>query len=180
MAPMVTVGIEGSRITAAAPLTAALVSAGATAAQVSGAIATATAHPQWFVPVIDLTEARYAQLKPAIYPVPGTVFQNFSARTAVTAGLAAHVVGAVGPITAQELHHPGPALPGRRHRGTDGDRTGRRAPTGRATRRAHRRRRRRRPTGGDRGPFPVPSRLAGDDDDRPHRAAGGRDGLEPA
>lgn len=107
-APMVTVGIEGSRITAAAPLTAALASAGATAAQVSGAIATATAHPQWFVPVIDLTEARYEQLKPVIYPVPGTVFQNFSARTAVTAGLAAHVVGSVGPITAQELTTLGP------------------------------------------------------------------------
>ena len=43
-------------------------------------------------------------LKPTLYPIPGTVFQNTSARTAVTAGLAAHLVGGVGPITAQELH----------------------------------------------------------------------------
>jgi cell division protein FtsI/penicillin-binding protein 2 len=106
-APMVTVGIEGSRITAAPTVTAALVQAGATTTQVSAALATATAHPDWFVPVIDLTEARYQQLEPVIYPVPGTVFQNFSARTAVTAGLAAHVVGSVGPITAQELQSLG-------------------------------------------------------------------------
>ncbi|MGH9018673.1 MAG: penicillin-binding transpeptidase domain-containing protein, partial [Acidimicrobiales bacterium] len=37
------------------------------------------------------------------YPVPGTVFETYSARTAVTAGLAAHVVGSVGPVTAEEL-----------------------------------------------------------------------------
>jgi cell division protein FtsI/penicillin-binding protein 2 len=107
-APMVTVGIEGSRITAAPTVTAALVQAGATTTQVTAALATATAHPDWFVPVIDLTEARYQQLEPVIYPVPGTVFQNYSARTAVTAGLAAHVVGSVGPITAQELTTLGP------------------------------------------------------------------------
>jgi cell division protein FtsI/penicillin-binding protein 2 len=107
-APMVTVGIEGSRITSAPTVTAALVQAGATTAEVSAALATATAHPDWFVPVTDLTEARYQQLEPVIYPVPGTVFQNYSARTAVTPGLAAHVVGAVGPITAQELTTLGP------------------------------------------------------------------------
>jgi len=107
-APMVTVGIEGSRITAAPTVTAALVSAGAPPSQVSAALATATAHPQWFVPVFDVTEARYQQLMPTLYPVPGTVFRTFSARSAVTAGLAAHVVGSVGPATAQELTFLGP------------------------------------------------------------------------
>ncbi|MGH9018867.1 MAG: hypothetical protein ACRDY1_14040, partial [Acidimicrobiales bacterium] len=67
--PMVSVGIQGSRITGAAAVTAALALAGATTAQVTGAMATATAHPQWFVPVVDVTQARYAQLKSAIYPV---------------------------------------------------------------------------------------------------------------
>jgi cell division protein FtsI/penicillin-binding protein 2 len=107
-APMVTVGIEGSRITAAPALTAALEQAGATAAEVTGALATATAHPQWFVPVFNVTEARYEELKPTIYPIPGTVFQTFSARTAATPGLTAHIVGSVGPITAQELQSLGP------------------------------------------------------------------------
>jgi cell division protein FtsI/penicillin-binding protein 2 len=106
--PQVTVGVEGSRITSTATVTAALEQAGATPAQVSGALSTATAHPQWFVPVFDVTQARYAQIKPAIYPVPGTVFQTHSARGAATAGLAAHVVGSVGPITAQELSRLGP------------------------------------------------------------------------
>lgn len=107
-APMVTVGIEGSRITAPPTLTAVLEQSGATASEVTGALATATAHPQWFVPVFTITQARYNQLEPTIYPVPGTVFQTFTARTAATPGLAAHVVGSVGPITAQELQNLGP------------------------------------------------------------------------
>jgi cell division protein FtsI/penicillin-binding protein 2 len=89
-------------------VTAALVAAGATAPEVSAALVTATAHPQWFVPVFDVTEARYQELMPTIYPVPGTVFRSYSARTAVTAGLAVHVVGSVGPVTAQELTSLGP------------------------------------------------------------------------
>ncbi len=107
-APMVTIGIEGSRITSAPTLTTVLEQAGATAAEVTAALATATAHPDWFVPVFAVTQARYEQLKPTVYPVPGTVFQTSSARTAVTAGLAAHVVGSVGPVTAQELQSLGP------------------------------------------------------------------------
>jgi cell division protein FtsI/penicillin-binding protein 2 len=103
-APMVTVGIEGSRITDPTALTSALEQAGATSAQVSSALATAMAHPQWFVSVLDLPQSTYEQLKPIIYPVPGTVFQTSSALSAITPGLAAHVVGTVGPITAQELH----------------------------------------------------------------------------
>jgi cell division protein FtsI/penicillin-binding protein 2 len=102
-APMVTVGIEGARITGVPVVTAALEQAGATAAQVASALATATAHPQWFVSVVDVTKARYAQLEPVIYPVPGTVFKTYFARDAVTPGLAAHIVGSVGPVTSQEL-----------------------------------------------------------------------------
>ena len=105
---MVTVGVEGSRITSAATLTAVLVAAGATPSEVSAALATATAHPQWFVPVFAVTEARYQQLMPTIYPVPGTVFRSYSARGAITAGLAVHVVGSVGPVTAAQLESLGP------------------------------------------------------------------------
>src|ERR1035437_9519833 len=97
------VGIEGSRITDPTTLTTVLEQSGATAAQVSAALATADGHPQWFVPVIQLTQASYEHLKPIIYPVAGTVFNTYSARTPVTPGLAAHVVGSLGPVTAQEL-----------------------------------------------------------------------------
>lgn len=39
--------------------------------------------------------------------VPGTTFQRGSSRTAITPNLAAHVVGSVGAITADELHQLG-------------------------------------------------------------------------
>jgi cell division protein FtsI/penicillin-binding protein 2 len=107
-APMVSVGIEGSRVTDAAALTAALLQTGVTAAQVQADEATATAHPTWFVPVISLPMATYEQLKPVIYPVPGTVFQTSAARGPLTPELGAHLVGTVGPVTAQELQQLGP------------------------------------------------------------------------
>jgi cell division protein FtsI/penicillin-binding protein 2 len=107
-APMVSVGIEGSRVTDAAALTAALLQTGATAAQVQSDEATAAAHPTWFVPVISLPMATYQQLKPVIYSVPGTVFQTSAARSPLTPELGAHLVGTVGPITAQELKQLGP------------------------------------------------------------------------
>ncbi|HUE07382.1 MAG TPA: penicillin-binding transpeptidase domain-containing protein [Acidimicrobiales bacterium] len=107
-APMVSVGIEGSRVTDGNALTAALLQTGATAGQIQAAQLTALAHPTWFVPVISLTQARYEQLKPVIYPVPGTVFTTFGARSPLTPELGAHVVGAVGPVTAQEIQQLGP------------------------------------------------------------------------
>jgi cell division protein FtsI/penicillin-binding protein 2 len=108
-APMVSVGIEGSRVTDGNALTAALLQTGATTAQIQSAEMTARAHPTWFVPVISLPQARYEQLKAIIYPVPGTVFNNFGARSPLTPELGARVVGTVGPVTAQELHQLGPA-----------------------------------------------------------------------
>ncbi len=106
--PMVSVGIEGSRVTDATALTAALLHTGATAAQIQADETTATAHPTWFVPVISLPMPTYQQLKPVIYPVSGTVFQTGAARGPLTPELGAHLVGTVGPITAQELQQLGP------------------------------------------------------------------------
>jgi cell division protein FtsI/penicillin-binding protein 2 len=106
-APMVTIGVEGQRVRRAAALTAALVAAGATAQQASKALTAAKAEPTWFEPVFTVTQARYQRLKPTLYPLPGTVFQTTATRTAVTPGLAAHVVGTVGPITAAQLRSLG-------------------------------------------------------------------------
>ena len=82
---------------------AALVAAGATQAQANRALAAAKLHPTFFEPVFTVSQARYSQLEPTIYPIPGTVFQSGSTRSAITPGLAAGVVGTVGPITAQQL-----------------------------------------------------------------------------
>ena len=100
---MTRVGIQGSRITDVAALTNALVLAGASQAQIDSAVKTATDHPDWFVPVVEITATRYAEIRDAIYPVPGTVFQQFGQRQALTPGLDAHLVGAMGPITAELL-----------------------------------------------------------------------------
>jgi cell division protein FtsI/penicillin-binding protein 2 len=103
LGPMTRVGVQGSRITDPAPLVDALRLAGASQARIDTALATAKEHPDWFVPVIEITAGRYAEIRDAIYPVPGTVFQQFGTRQTITPGLDAHVVGATGPITAELL-----------------------------------------------------------------------------
>ena len=106
-AQQVTIGVEGLLMKNTTSLSSALVAAGATTQEASGAITAAKAHPTFFEPVFTVSQARYNQLKPSLYPLPGTVFQATSARTAATPGLTAGLVGAVGPITAQELHSLG-------------------------------------------------------------------------
>ena len=100
----VNVGIEGNYVKDPSSLSAALVAAGATSAEVSSALAAAKMNPTYFEPVFTVSWARYLQLKPTLYPLPGTIFQTAEAREAVTPGLEAHLVGSVGPITAEELH----------------------------------------------------------------------------
>jgi cell division protein FtsI/penicillin-binding protein 2 len=103
MGQVVTIGVEGARIKDAKAVQAALVAAGAPVSAASEAIAAAKLHPTYFEPVFNVSQARYNQLEPTIYPIPGTVFQSSNARSALTPGLAAGLVGTVGPITAQEL-----------------------------------------------------------------------------
>jgi cell division protein FtsI/penicillin-binding protein 2 len=106
--PQVIVGIVGSRIRDEQAVTTDLLAAGATHAQTSTALAQAKAHPGYFDAVFTVSRARFEQLKAQpgptnVYAVPGTEFLATGARGAITAQLGAHVVGAVGPITAQEL-----------------------------------------------------------------------------
>lgn len=105
--PMVNIGIEGSYVEDPTSLSAALINAGASSQAVKVALRVAKANPTDFETVFRVTIARYLQLKPTLYPIPGTVFQTISARTAITPGLEAHLVGSVGPITAQELSELG-------------------------------------------------------------------------
>ncbi|HYK68607.1 MAG TPA: penicillin-binding transpeptidase domain-containing protein [Streptosporangiaceae bacterium] len=106
-AAMVTIGVEGSRIKSDAVVRAALVAAGAPLSAITTALTGAKAHPSWFEPVFTVPMARYQQLAPTIYPVPGTVFQTMHKREPATPGLS-YVVGTVGPVTAEELHALGP------------------------------------------------------------------------
>lgn len=102
-APIVTIGVEGSRITSDSVVRAALAAAGAPQPAITTALTGAKAHPSWFEPVFTVPLARYQQLEPTIYPVPGTVFQTRHQREPATPGLS-YLVGTVGPVTASELH----------------------------------------------------------------------------
>jgi cell division protein FtsI/penicillin-binding protein 2 len=104
----VIIGVEGQRIKNPQTVASALETAGATTDEVQTALAEAKAHPTYFEPVFTVSESRYQQLEPTIYPIPGTVFQNSGSWQAVTPGLANGLVGSMGPITAQELGELGP------------------------------------------------------------------------
>jgi hypothetical protein len=114
--PALIVGVEGNRIKDPAALSATLTAAGATATEVSAALAAAAAHPTFFEPVFTLPAATYQRLggqNSALYRIPGTLFQPTAARSAISAGLAAHLVGTVGPVTAEQLTRLGPAYDSR-------------------------------------------------------------------
>ena len=107
-ASRVQIGLAGERIKNPAAVRADLLAAGATSAEVTQALAAAKAHPTLFELVFTVSQAKFAKLKAApgadnVYDVPGTSFQTTSQSGAITPQLAAHVVGTVGPITAQQL-----------------------------------------------------------------------------
>ncbi|MDQ1415525.1 MAG: hypothetical protein QOF81_1138 [Acidimicrobiaceae bacterium] len=106
-ADVITVGLQGNAIASPASVTTALTQAGIDSAAIASALKSAAAHPSQFVPVADLSAARYDQVKPIIFRVPGTRFQRHTGQTSVTPDLAAHVVGSVGPITAEQLKQMG-------------------------------------------------------------------------
>ena len=110
---LVNVGLVGSRIKNAKQVSADLITAGATPAAVKAAVTQAKAHPTFFEPVFQVSQTRFEQLKAQpgpsnVYAVPGTQFEQVSARSAITPQLAAHLVGTVGPITADQLKALGP------------------------------------------------------------------------
>lgn len=107
----VIVGIVGSRIKNKHAVRTDLRIAGATGAEISHAFGLAQAHPDFFEPVFTVSSDRFTQLKLAgthnVYVVRGTEFERTADVTAITGQLSAHVVGSLGPITAEELHKLG-------------------------------------------------------------------------
>jgi cell division protein FtsI/penicillin-binding protein 2 len=104
----IVVGLVGQRITSPARVRADLLAAGAPSAAITTALARAKANPTQFEPVFTISRARFAKLRAQtgpdnVYSVPGTQFEPSSQTSAITPQLAAHVVGSIGPITAQQL-----------------------------------------------------------------------------
>ncbi len=109
--PFVTIGIEPRRLvdrpgtlqTLAANL------APMTADAIAQRLDAPGVQPDYFVEVATIPDAQYQAIKPVIYDLPGVTFRTTARRGAATEQLAAHVVGRVGPITADLLDELGPS-----------------------------------------------------------------------
>ncbi|MDQ6839070.1 MAG: penicillin-binding transpeptidase domain-containing protein [Actinomycetota bacterium] len=99
----VSVGLSGSRLKDPAQVSAALVAAGFPAATVAQAISAASANPAKFTTVATISQDRYAQIAGSIYSLPGTSFSTTNSEKTITPDLAAHVIGDVAPVTAEQL-----------------------------------------------------------------------------
>jgi cell division protein FtsI/penicillin-binding protein 2 len=108
VAQQVVVGVVGERIKKPRAVGSDLIAAGAPAALVRQALAAAKQHPSYFEPIFTISKSRFAKLEsqpgPAnVYNVPGTQFEASGRIVAITKQLSAHLVGTVGPITAEQL-----------------------------------------------------------------------------
>jgi cell division protein FtsI/penicillin-binding protein 2 len=104
----VVVGLEGQYFKGTASLSRQLVAAGAPAAAVTSAIAAAAAAPTAFEPVFTVSWARYEQLRPTLYPIPGVFFRAEGGSGSLAPAPLAAVVGTLGAISTAELRQLGP------------------------------------------------------------------------
>lgn len=105
---VVEVGVVPQRITDREALLAALEEhLGVERATVERRLDAPGVQPDWFVPVTTLRPDEFDAVRPAVYPVPGTVFRRTTARLSPSEGFAAHVLGRTGEITAEALEELG-------------------------------------------------------------------------
>ena len=106
--PVVEVQVVGERVKDSTEVAAALREhAGVSAAQARAALAEADRQPNQRVPVAVLPQARYLEVKDAIYPVPGLSFQERVGRETGGPASARVLVGRVEPVTADDLKRLG-------------------------------------------------------------------------
>lgn len=102
--PAVTVGIEPRRVEDRGEVTAALAEhLDVDPASVAAELDRPGVQPDHFVPIVTVTEERYAQVREAIYPVPGLLFQDTTQRLGPDDAFARHVLGRTGDVTAELL-----------------------------------------------------------------------------
>jgi penicillin-binding protein 2 len=65
--------------------------------------AMANAQPHWFVPLRDLSSEQAAEVRAELDVLPGVMFQTRPARTYPNGPVAAHVVGYISRVTAEEM-----------------------------------------------------------------------------
>ena len=79
----------------------------AAAADVDEAMDAPNVQPDWFLPIAEISREDYPTVRPALYPVPGIAFRVTEGRSPVEPGLALHVLGTTGEITAELLDELG-------------------------------------------------------------------------
>ncbi|MBV8950744.1 MAG: penicillin-binding protein [Actinobacteria bacterium] len=100
----VDIGVEPRRVKDRLTLLATLQrDTGVSAATIAGRLDNPGVRPDAFVTVATVDEEQYQAVRDDLYPVPGIVFHRNPARVAATPELAQHVVGTVGPVTAELL-----------------------------------------------------------------------------
>lgn len=111
--PVVQVGIVPERIEDVRAVSEALSEyLGVAGGSVSDALDAPGVQPDWFLPVATVRPWIYRELRPHLYPVPGVVFRETTARLGPD-GFATHVLGSVSEITAEQLELMGdPYQPG--------------------------------------------------------------------
>lgn len=109
-APVVVIGIEPRRIKDRTETTDALRDLLQVDPQlVASRLDAPGVQPDYFVEITRIDKAKYDLIRDQIYPVPGLIFHTETRREAATPQLGAHVVGSVGPITAELLEQLGPS-----------------------------------------------------------------------
>jgi cell division protein FtsI/penicillin-binding protein 2/outer membrane protein assembly factor BamB len=64
-------------------------------------------QPDWFLPITVIPREEYPDVRPALYPIPGIAFRVTEGRAPVEPGLALHVLGTTGEISADLLNELG-------------------------------------------------------------------------
>ena len=101
---VVQVGIVPERVESVADVSAALGHhLGVAEASVSDALESPGVQPDWFLPMATVRPRHYREVKPYLYPVPGIVFRETTARLGPDGNFASHVLGRVGEATAEQL-----------------------------------------------------------------------------
>jgi cell division protein FtsI/penicillin-binding protein 2 len=107
-APGTVVGIQPSRVTDRQQVKDALAAnLGVDPALIDQRLDAPGVQPDHFVVITTISSERYEQVRPAIYPIPGTVFRDTMVRVAPSPGFAQHLLGRTGEITAERLEELG-------------------------------------------------------------------------
>jgi cell division protein FtsI/penicillin-binding protein 2 len=117
----VTVGAEPQRIQDRPAVAAALAETlGVDAAAFGAALDAPGVQPDHFVPIVEVSRARYDAVRDLIHPLPGLVFREGTGRQPLSEGFARHVVGRFGEVTAERLAELGPPYEAGDRVGLDG------------------------------------------------------------